>query len=56
MTRAAGVIFSGTVISVARQPAAAGQAVETVAITFHVENAIRGTTPGENFTISRVGQ
>ena len=53
MTRAAGIIFSGTVISIARQPAAAGQAVETVAITFHVENAIRGATPGENLTISQ---
>jgi hypothetical protein len=37
MTRAAGGIFSGTVISVARQPADAGQAVEIVASAFHVE-------------------
>jgi hypothetical protein len=53
MTRAAGVIFSGTVISIARQPATAGQAVETVAITFHVENAIRGVMPGADHTISQ---
>jgi hypothetical protein len=53
MTRAAGVIFSGTVISIARRPAAADQAVETVAITFHVENAIRGVMPGANYTISQ---
>jgi len=53
MTRAAGVIFSGTVISAARRPATAGQDVETVAITFHVENAIRGVTPGEDLTISQ---
>jgi hypothetical protein len=53
MTRAAGVIFSGTVTSVSRQAAAAGQAVETVAITFHVENAIRGATAGEDLTISQ---
>jgi hypothetical protein len=53
MTRAAGVIFSGTVISIARRSAAADQAVETVAITFHVENAIRGVMPGANYTISQ---
>lgn len=53
MTRTAGVIFSGTVVSIARQPATPGQAVETVAITFHVENAIRGATPGEDFTMSQ---
>jgi hypothetical protein len=50
---AAGAIFSGTVKSVARQPATSGQAIETVAITFHVEQAIRGATPGEDFTISQ---
>ena len=40
--RAAGTIFSGTVTRVQRRPATRGQSVETVAITFHVENAIRG--------------
>jgi hypothetical protein len=53
MVRAAGTIFSGTVTSIARRPANHGQAVETVAITFHVENAIRGATPGEDLTISQ---
>jgi hypothetical protein len=53
IARAAGAIFSGTVISIARHPATQGQAVETVAITFHVENAIRGATPGEDLTISQ---
>ena len=53
IARAAGTIFSGTVTSIARRPAAHGQAVETVAITFHVENAIRGVTPGEDLTISQ---
>jgi hypothetical protein len=52
IARAAGAIFSGTVISIARHAATQGQAVETVAITFHVENAIRGATPGEDLTIS----
>lgn len=49
--RAAGMIFSGTVKSVERRPATRAQAVETVAITFHVENAIRGVTPGQDLTI-----
>ena len=42
IARAAGAIFSGTVTSIARRPATPGQTVETVAITFHIENAIRG--------------
>ncbi len=50
-TRAAGMIFSGTVKSIERRPATRAQAVETVAVTFHVENAIRGVTPGEDLTI-----
>lgn len=53
MVRAAGTIFSGTVISVARHPASSSQTVETLAITFHVENAVRGATPGENLTITQ---
>jgi len=53
IARAAGTIFSGTVVSITRRPATRGQAVETVAITFHIENAIRGATPGEDFTISQ---
>jgi hypothetical protein len=51
ITRAAGTIFSGTVMNIARRPAAHGQAVETVAITFHVESALRGATPGEDLSI-----
>jgi hypothetical protein len=53
IARAAGTIFSGTVTAVARRSATGGQAVETVAITFHVENAIRGAIPGETLTISQ---
>jgi hypothetical protein len=53
IARAAGTIFSGTVRSITRRPATRGQAVETVAITFHIENAIRGVTPGEDLTISQ---
>jgi hypothetical protein len=53
LSRAAGAIFSGTVTSIVRRPAARGPTVETVAITFHVENAIRGATAGEDLTISQ---
>jgi hypothetical protein len=47
------MIFSATVTSITRRPATDGQAMETVAITFHVERAIRGATPGEDLTITQ---
>lgn len=53
IARAAGAIFSGTVTSIARHAATPDQTVETVAITFHIDYAIRGTTPGEDLTISQ---
>ena len=53
LARAAGKIFSGTVTAIKRNPANAGQSVETVAVTFHIEQAIRGTIPGEDLTISQ---
>lgn len=53
LARAAGLIFSGTVTGVVRHPAAGAQSVETVAITFHMEDAIRGTVPGADVTISQ---
>ena len=53
LAKAAGTIFSGTVTSITRRPASRGQPIETVAITFHVENSIRGATPGEDFIISQ---
>ncbi|PYX51381.1 MAG: hypothetical protein DMG79_03245 [Acidobacteria bacterium] len=53
LAQAAGAIFSGVVTGIAHGPATRGQAVETVAITFHVENAIRGATPGQDLTISQ---
>ena len=49
----AGMIFSGTVTSVERHAGNSAQPVETVSISFHVEKAIRGATPGENITISQ---
>ena len=51
--RAAGTIFSGTVTKIERRPAGRGESLETVAVTFHVENAIRGTVRGRNFTITQ---
>ena len=53
IARAAGTIFSGTVTQIERRPATPGQTVETVVITFHIENAIRGVTPGEDLSISQ---
>jgi hypothetical protein len=53
LAKAAGSIFSGTVTAITRRPASRGQPIETVAISFHVENSIRGATPGEDFTISQ---
>ena len=51
--RAAGMIFSGTVIQIERRPATGGQSVESVAVTFQVENAMRGAIPGQNLTITQ---
>lgn len=51
ITRAAGMIFSGTVTGIARLPADRTQAIETVAITFRVERAIRGTKTGQDLII-----
>lgn len=53
LSRAAGTIFSGTVTAIARRAAARGATVEAVGITFHIENAIRGATAGEDLTISQ---
>jgi hypothetical protein len=52
LTRAAGRIFSGTVTAISPH-AATGQGLETVSITFHVDQAIRGVAAGENVTISQ---
>ena len=53
LARSAGTIFSGTVSSIERRPASSTEAVETVAVTFRVERAIRGATPGTDLTISQ---
>ena len=53
MAQAAGMIFSGRVTAITHPPATRSNAVETVAITFRVEQAIRGVTPGDDLTISQ---
>jgi hypothetical protein len=53
ISRAAGMIFFGKVIAIERRAATRGQSVQTVTITFRVEDAIRGATPGELLTISQ---
>jgi hypothetical protein len=52
MVRAAGFIFAGTVIGVGRHPAGVGQPIESVRISFRVEQSIRGAIPGGTMTIS----
>lgn len=49
VVKAAGIIFSGRVISIARHPSSKG-ALST-AVTFKVEHAMRGTLAGQNLTI-----
>jgi hypothetical protein len=56
IARAAGMIFSGAVTSIEHRAGRYDGRLEndhpeSVAITFHVENAIRGVTPGEYLTI-----
>jgi hypothetical protein len=47
------MIFSGTVTKIERRPARRGQSVEAVAVTFHIESALRGTATGRNLTINQ---
>jgi len=51
MSRAAGMIFSGRVTAIARTPISGRHEIETVAVTFHVERAIRGVRNGELVTV-----
>jgi hypothetical protein len=53
IAHSAGTIFSGTVTGITRHPATHPQEVETVAITFHVEKAMRGAIPGQELTINQ---
>jgi hypothetical protein len=48
---AAGISFSGQVTSISRTLVPAGEAPPSTTLTFHVERAIRGPSPGQNLTI-----
>ncbi|HKU23857.1 MAG TPA: hypothetical protein VJQ54_00220 [Candidatus Sulfotelmatobacter sp.] len=52
LARAAGTIFSGTVIRIEHQAPFKGQTIGTVKVTFLVENAFRGATRGRQSTFS----
>ena len=51
MAHAAGIIFSGTVKRIDRHSVTNGQAIETVAVTFRVDSALRGAWKGQDLTI-----
>ncbi len=51
LVRAAGIIFSGRVTSISGAPASPGPAPASTTVTFQVEHAMRGTSPGESLTI-----
>jgi hypothetical protein len=53
LVRPAGAIFSGAVTNIEHRTASGNQTVETVAITFHIERAIRGATPGSDLTVTQ---
>jgi hypothetical protein len=51
MVRAAGITFSGRVTSIGRAPSSSGQASASTNVTFRVERAMRGASPGQSLTI-----
>jgi len=51
LVRAAGIIFSGRVISIGLAPSLLGHAEASTNVTFQVERAMRGTSPGRSLTI-----
>lgn len=51
MVRAAGIIFSGRVISISSDPPSDGAAIAGITITFHVDRALRGAITGKNLAI-----
>ncbi len=53
LTRAAGMIFAGSVTRVRRATANSGQVTETVAITFRVDSGIHGVAAGRELTITQ---
>ena len=55
LVRAAGIIFSGRVTSIGRAPSSPGQVSSSTTVTFQVEHAMRGTSPGQSLTIHEWG-
>jgi hypothetical protein len=51
LVRSAGIIFSGRVVFIGHAASALRPKPASTAVTFRVENAIRGTLPGRNLTI-----
>src|ERR1035437_8875135 len=51
LSRRAGMIFAGTVLTAAPPTAATDQAVPAVQLSFRVDRAIAGVEPGQVFTI-----
>lgn len=51
MVHASGMIFSGQVVSIAHDSTIGGASIETIAITFHIDRALRGPGTGRNVTI-----
>ena len=51
MSRVAGIIFSGRVTSISRASGFSRQDGAATAVTFQVEHAMRGASPGESLTI-----
>jgi hypothetical protein len=47
LSRAAGMIFAGTVLRVEALPASNFHSIPTVEVTFHIDQAIVGVEPGE---------
>jgi hypothetical protein len=51
LVRTAGIIFSGRVTSIGRTPSSSGLRQASTTVTFAVERALRGASPGQNLTI-----
>ena len=51
LVRAAGIIFSGRVTSIGRNPSSGGEATASTTVTFQVERAMRGASVGQSLTI-----
>ncbi|PYX27879.1 MAG: hypothetical protein DMG77_17650 [Acidobacteria bacterium] len=51
IARAAGIIFSGTITSIARMVVTSNEGPRVVAVTFRVESGIRGASAGRDLTI-----